>query len=160
MATKTQSKAKAKVAPKAKAENGRKSVTNRMAKGFRAEKATFGMNDKRAQYARLVLFNLAVKEKTLSKDADINDPGINKTLEKVGVSLCGGNLLDGKEALEFISGLTAKGSTSGRPLTAAYAAEVRPFLKRLQLSDGFGNRGKGKKKEETKEEAPAAEASA
>lgn len=134
--------------------NGRKAVTNRMAKTFRAEKATFGVDDKRAQYARLVVFNHGVAEKLIPKDADINEVS-NAQIEKAGKALAGGNLLDGPEALELIQKLTAKGSTTGRPLTLAYAAEVRPFLKRLQFSDSFGNRSKGKKKAEKAEDKAA-----
>lgn len=156
MATKTAEKKgsakKGGAAKKGTSGNGRKSVTNRMAKSFRAEKVTFGVDDKRAQYARLVVFNFAVKEKILPKDADINDASVNPKLEKAGLNLVGGNLLDGPEALQMISELTKSGSTTGKPLTLAYSAEVRPFIKRLQLSDSFGNRGKGKSKKAESEE--------
>lgn len=148
----------AKAAPAKKAsENGRKNVTNRMAKTFRADKATFGVNDKRAQYARLVAFNHGVKEKMIPKDADVNEVS-NSLIEKAGKSLCEGNFLDGPEALTLISNLTQKGSTTGRPLTAAYAAEVRPFLKRMQFADSFGNRSKGRKRKEEAETASEATA--
>jgi hypothetical protein len=156
MATATKKKGTKKAQPKKASGNGRKAVTNRMAKTFRADKATFGLDDKRAQYARLVAFNHGVAEKIISKDADVNTVS-NSQIEKAGKSLAGGNMLDGKEALELIQKLTTKGSTSGRPLTTAYAAEVRPFLKRLQFSDTFGNRAKGKKKEKAEEAVEAAE---
>lgn len=105
-----------------------------------ATSATFDNDHKNAQYVRLVLFNYAVKQKMLKGDADINDSGINKTLEKAGLAILGGNLLEGKEGIEFIQSMTAKGSTTGRPLTTAFASEVRPWLRRLKASDKFGRR--------------------
>lgn len=105
-----------------------------------ATKATFGVDHKNAQYARLVIFNYARKQKVIAKDSDINSASVNKGLEKAGLEMIGGNLLDGKDGIEFIKSMTAEGSTTGRPLTDAFAAEVRPFLRRLQMSDGFGRR--------------------
>lgn len=157
MATKSKDKSK-KAESKKTSTNGRKAVENRMSKSFRAEKATFGHDDKRAQYARLVIFNFGVKEGIIKKDEDINSATINSKLEKAGLALIGGNLLDGPESLEVISDLTKKGSTTGKPLTKAYSAEVRPFVKRLQMADKFGNRHKKReKKEKAAEEVPAAE---
>ena len=122
-----------------------------------AKKATFGADDKRAQYARLVIFNYGVQEKIISKDKDVNSV-TNAELEKAGKSLVGGNLLEGPGGIELIQKLSKKGSTTGNPLTVAYAQEVRPFLRRLSLSDSFGRRqGERKpraKKAETKKSAP------
>lgn len=106
-----------------------------------AKKATFGVDDKRAQYARLIVFNYGVQEGKISKDKDVNS-ATNAELEKVGKSLISGNMLEGPGGIEIIQGLSKNGSTTGNPLTKAYAQEVRPFLRRLQLSDSFGRRSK------------------
>lgn len=106
-----------------------------------AKKATFGQDDKRAQYARLVVFNHGVKQKLISKDRDVNSV-TNAELEKAGKDLVGGNMLDGPGGIEVIQALSKKGSTTGRELTKAYAQEVRPFVRRLQFSDSFGRRSK------------------
>ncbi len=106
-----------------------------------AKKATFGQDDKRAQYARLVVFNHGVKQKIISKDRDVNSV-TNAELEKAGKDLVGGNMLDGPGGIEVIQSLSKKGSTTGRELTKAYAQEVRPFVRRLQFSDSFGRRSK------------------
>lgn len=121
-----------------------------------AKKATFGHDDKRAQYARLVVFNHGVKTKLISKDRDVNS-ATNAELEKAGKDLTGGNLLEGPGGIEVIQALSKKGSTTGRELTKAYAQEVRPFLRRLALSDSFGRRSKpraAKPTAETKKAAP------
>jgi hypothetical protein len=110
-----------------------------------ATSATFGVDDKRAQYARLIVFNYAVKTKAATKDKDVNSVS-NTVLEKAGKELNGGNMLDGKPGIELIQDLSQKGATdtkvAERGLTTAYAQEVRPFLKRLQFADSFGRRGK------------------
>jgi hypothetical protein len=122
-----------------------------------ADKATFGVDDKRAQYARLIVFNHAVKTKLVGKDVDVNSIP-QATLEKAGKDLAGGTYLHGPEGLALIADLSRKGATdekvASRGLTPAYAAEVRPFIRRLQFSDAFGRRSKPRTaKEETK--APA-----
>jgi hypothetical protein len=109
-----------------------------------ASKATFGVDDKRAQYARLAIFNFGVKEKIITgKTHDVNSVP-NAQLEKAGKVLIGGTLLDGEEGLKMISQLTMAGATdekvAKRGLTRAYSAECRPFIRRLQLSDNFGRR--------------------
>lgn len=116
-----------------------------------ADKATFGVDDKRAQYARLVVFNYAVKQKHVAKDSDVNSVS-NASLEKAGKELGGGNMLSGADGLALIGDLSKKGATdpkvADRGLTKAYAAEVRPFIKRLQFSDSFGRRS-GQRKAKT-----------
>jgi hypothetical protein len=126
-----------------------------------AEKATFGVDDKRAQYARLVVFNYGVQEKKIGKNRDVNS-ATNTELERAGLLLVSGNLLNGKEGIELIQKLTKDGATdekvAERGLTTAYAQEVRPFLRRLQLADAFGRRSRAKpKEEEGNGEEPAAE---
>lgn len=120
-----------------------------------ADTATFGVDDKRAQYARLVVFNHAVKTKLVSKDADVNSVNGN-VLEKAGKDLAGGTYLHGPEGLALIADLSKAGATdekvAKRGLTPAYAAEVRPFIRRLQFSDSFGRRTKPKAE---KKAAPA-----
>lgn len=116
-----------------------------------ASKATFGVDDKRAQYARLVVFNFGVKEKTIAKGKDVNSAS-NSELEKAGKALVSGNMLDGKEGIELIQELSKAGATdenvAKRGLTTAYAQEVRPFLRRLMLADTFGRRSGARKKAE------------
>jgi hypothetical protein len=121
-----------------------------------AKKATFSTDDKRAQYARLVVFNFGVQEKSIPKSKDVNTAS-NSELEKAGKALVAGNLLDGKDGIDLIMKLSKAGSTTGRPLTKAYAQEVRPFLRRLALAQSFGRRGGGPraKKEETKKSGSA-----
>jgi len=120
-----------------------------------AEKATFVTDDKRAQYARLVVFNFAVKEKLVKKgDADVNSVS-DSVLSKAADSLVGGNMLDGKEGIELIQALTKAGATdekvAKRGLTTAYAQEVRPFLRRKMLAPSFGRRSKPKAEKPAKE---------
>lgn len=125
-----------------------------------ATKATFSVDDKRAQYARLIVFNYAVKQKLASKDADVNSVS-NAVLESAGKELAGGNILNGKDGIELIAQLSRKGATdekvAERGLTPAYAAEVRPFIRRLQFADAFGRRSKPRaakaKKDEGEKEA-------
>lgn len=157
------------MATKAKPARGGKKAAAKPAKaastgrGRRIEtpaKATFSVDDKRAQYARLVVFNHAVKEKLVGKDRDVNSVS-NSVLEQAGKSLAGGTLLAGPEGIEMITALSKAGATdekvAKRGLTPAYAAEVRPFIRRLQFSDSFGRRSKPRaaKPKTEKEEAPA-----
>jgi hypothetical protein len=115
-----------------------------------ASKATFTTDDKRAQYARLVVFNYGVKEKLIPKGKDVNTAS-NTELSKAADSLAGGNLLEGPDGIAYIQKMSEKGSTTGRALTVAYAQEVRPFIRRKTLSGEFGRR-----KGEPKAKAPAA----
>jgi hypothetical protein len=124
-------------------------------------KASFGVDDKRAQYARLVVFNYAKKQKIASAGHDVNSAP-QSVIEKAGKELAGGTLLHGPDGLELITSLSKAGATdekvAKRGLTAAYAAEVRPFIRRLQFSDGFGRRNKAPAKpkaEKVKKEKPA-----
>lgn len=108
-----------------------------------AKAATFETDDKRAQYARLVVFNHGVKEKIISKDKDANSVS-QGDLQKAFKSLTGGTLLKGKEGIALIQELSRKGSghpeVEKRGLTTAYAQEVRPFILRGTLSATFGRR--------------------
>ncbi len=125
-----------------------------------AKKATFGVDDKRAQYVRLVAFNYAkahTKKTGIKAEHEINTVP-NAVLEKALTDLVDGNVLQGAEGLEIIAKYTAKGTPTGHALTAAYCAEVRPFLKRKQVADAFGHRGKGAKKGDGKKKAPASTA--
>lgn len=119
------------------------------------EKATFDTDDKRAQYARLVVFNFAKSKDSKAKvpsGADVNSVS-NTVLTIAGKELVGGNMIKGQEGLDLISSLTKAGATdpkvAERGLTKAYAAEVRPFLRRLKLAPSFGRRGSAKKAEES-----------
>ena len=130
------------------------------------KKATFGVDDKRAQYARLVVFNFAKSKHSkasVPKDADVNSVSAS-VLNAAGVELAGGNMLKGPEGLDLIMSLTKAGATDAkvaeRGLTKAYAAEVRPFLRRLMLADSFGRRArapKAEKAQENGESEPASE---
>lgn len=156
MATATKKSTK-KAAPKAGAKRG-------APKGPREpivvpSKATFDTDDKRAQYARLAVFNFAKSNKSkvsVPKDVDVNSVS-NSILSQAGVELAGGTLLKGPDGLELISSLTRAGATDPkvkeRGLTKAYAAEVRPFLRRLKLAESFGRRAKPKAESEKAEEA-------
>lgn len=125
-----------------------------------ASKATWGIDDKRAQYARLVVFNYGVERKLIAKTKDVNS-ATNAELEKAGKELNSGTLLKGKDGIELIQKHTQKGATdekvADRGLTTAYAQEVRPFLMRLEFSDSFGRRGR-KAAAEPQEEAEEAAA--
>ena len=128
----------------------------------KSETATFVTDDKRAQYARLVIFNHGVEYKLISKDSDVNSVS-EGDLQKAFKSLVGGTLLEGKEGIEEIKKLTKAGATdpkvAERGLTTAYAQEVRPFLKRGLLAPSFGRRAKPKvekpKAEKAAEPVPA-----
>lgn len=110
-----------------------------------AKVATFDTDDKRAQYARLAVFNHGVQEKIISKDKDVNTVSVTD-LQKAFKSIVGGTLLAGKEGIGYLQELTKKGATdenvAKRGLTLAYAQEVRPFIMRGLLSADFGRRGK------------------
>lgn len=112
-----------------------------------AKTATFVTDDKRAQYARLAVFNWGVKEKLIPKDKDVNT-ATTAQMQAAFKSLAGSTFLEGKDGVAMISTLTKAGATdekvASKGLTAAYAQEVRPFIKRGLLSDKFGRRGKPK----------------
>lgn len=129
-----------------------------------AAKATFTTDDKRAMYARLIVFNHGVAEKIISKDKDVNS-ATDAELSKACDSLVNGNMLEGKEGIELIQKLTMKGATdekvAKRGLTTAYAQEVRPFLRRKALAASFGRRSKPKaEKPAAEKKAPAKKESA
>lgn len=102
------------------------------------------MDDKRAQYARLVIFNYAkdtgAKKFGIKADDTVATVSDDVIL-KAGKELVGGNMLDGGDGLAFIQTYSANGSTTGRALTTSYASEVRPFIRKLKVSAGFGRRG-------------------
>lgn len=125
------------------------------------EKITW-KDDKRAQYARLVLFNAAKgNPKAFGlKAADLTDVNAMTPAQvlTVGKALVGGNYLDGKDGLQFISDHSANGSTTGRALTQSYASEVRPFLRKLVIAEQFGRRGGLTEEEKAAKEKAANEA--
>lgn len=163
MATKTKKASK----KTAKAPAATKEKVARVREPFTPiETATFDLDDKRAQYARLVVFNYAMKNQkalkvSVPKDADVNTVD-QSVLTKAAVALANGNELQGSEGLELISSLSKKGATdtkvAERGLTKAYAAEVRPFLRRGRLAPQFARRAGAGKKAQAKS-APAEETS-
>ena len=121
------------------------------------DKATFDTDDKRAQYARLIVFNFAKSKDSkasVKAGADVNSVS-DSVLSQAGKELAGGTLIKGADGLDLIMKLSKDGSTTGRPLTKAYAAEVRPFIRRLKLAPAFGRRGKKAAEAPATEEAPA-----
>lgn len=106
-----------------------------------AKTATFDTDDKRAQYARLVVVNHGIASKIIAKGTEV-DAVKAADIQKAFKDLTGGNLLDGKDGIALIQKLSKNGSTTGRELTVAYAQEVRPFIRRGHLSASFGRRGK------------------
>lgn len=130
------------------------------------EKATFTTDNKMAQYARLVVFNYAKKNAkalkiTVPKDADVNSVSAS-VLNTAALALANGNELAGNDGLELITDLSKAGATDSkvaeRGLTKAYAAEVRPYLRRARLADQFARRTKvAPKKEEKPSEEPKEE---
>lgn len=147
MATRTQKRGTtaaktkaAKAAKPAKAPVSRKIET--------PDKAAFDVDDKRAQYARLVVFNYAVKQKKAGKDSDVNSVS-DSILEAAGKELANGNMLAGAGGIELIITHSKAGATDAnvakRGLTPAYAAEVRPFIRRLKFAPSFSRRTPPKK---------------
>jgi hypothetical protein len=121
------------------------------------DKATFDTDDKRAQYARLIIFNFAksnASKAKVPKGADVNSVS-DSVLTQAGKELVSGNMIRGQDGLQVIMDLSKNGSTTGRPLTKAYAAEVRPFLRRLKLAPSFGRRGRKAAASDNGSEAPA-----
>lgn len=118
------------------------------------EKATFDTDDKRAQYARLIVFNFAKSKDSKVKvpsGADVNSVS-DTVLTAAGKELVGGNMIQGADGLSLISSLSKDGAehplVAKRGLTKAYSAEVRPFLRRLKLAPGFGRRSSARKPKE------------
>jgi hypothetical protein len=123
-----------------------------------AKQATFTTDDKRAQYARLVVFNHGVKHKQIAKGSDVASVK-NADLQKAFKDLVGGNYLDGKDGIEYIQSMTKAGATDAkvaeRGLTTAYAQEVRPFIRKGLLAPSFGRRGKKAAPKEEKADTKA-----
>jgi hypothetical protein len=124
------------------------------------DKASFDTDDKRAQYARLIIFNFAKSKDSKAKvpsGADVNSVSA-AVLTAAGKEFVNGNMIKGADGLDLIMQYSKDGSTTGRPLTKAYAAEVRPFLKRLKLAPAFQRRGGTRaKKDEAAENGGEAE---
>lgn len=112
-----------------------------------ANSPTFETDDKRAQYARLAVWNHGVEQKMWGKDVTVN-VATEANLEKAWKDLTGGNYLEGPGGIETIMRLTKNGAEDTRViergLTKAYAQEVRPFIRRGLLSPYFGRRNKRK----------------
>ena len=112
-----------------------------------ADKPTFETDDKRAQYARLAVWNHGIEMKYWGKDITVNVV-TEANLERAWKDLTGGNYLEGPDGIETIMRLTKNGaedkSVQERGLTAAYAQEVRPFIRRGLLAPYFGRRNKRK----------------
>lgn len=112
-----------------------------------AESPTFETDDKRAQYARLAVWNHGLEQKMWGKDVAVNVV-TEANLEKAWKDLTGGNYLEGPDGIETIMRLTKNGAEDTRVvergLTKAYAQEVRPFIRRGLLSPYFGRRNKRK----------------
>jgi hypothetical protein len=112
-----------------------------------ADKPTFEADDKRAQYARLAVWNHGVEMKYWGKDVAVNVV-TEANLERAWKDLTGGNYLVGPAGIETIMRLTKNGaedkSVQERGLTKAYAQEVRPFIRRGLLAPYFGRRNKRK----------------
>jgi hypothetical protein len=112
-----------------------------------ADKPTFETNDKRAQYARLAVWNHGLEMGYYGKDITVNVVS-ESNLERAWKDLTGGNYLEGPDGVGTISRLTRNGaedkSVQERGLTAAYAQEVRPFIRRGLLSSYFGRRNRRK----------------
>jgi hypothetical protein len=125
-----------------------------------AKQATFTTDDKRAQYARLIVVNYGLQQKLIPKGTAV-DAVKAADMQKAFKELVGGNLLDGKDGIALIQKLSKNGSTTGNELTVAYAQEVRPFIRRGTLSATFGRRGKkAEPKPAAKPKAAAPEAGA
>lgn len=112
-----------------------------------ADKPTFETDDKRAQYARLAVWNHGLEQKMWGKDITVN-VATEANLEKAWKDLTGGNYLEGPAGIETIMRLTKNGAEDTRViergLTKAYAQEVRPFIRKGLLSPYFGRRNKRK----------------
>lgn len=112
-----------------------------------AESPTFETDDKRAQYARLAVWNHAINLDIIKKTVSVNSIS-EANLEKAWKDLTGGNYLEGPDGIETIMRLTKNGAEDTRVvergLTKAYAQEVRPFIRRGLLSPYFGRRNKRK----------------
>lgn len=134
-----------------------------------AESVSFDTDDKRAQYARLAVYNHGIKMGLYSwKDHSPNTVPTDK-LVKAWQDLVGGNYLEGPEGIATISELTKTGAedknVQERGLTKAYAQEVRPFIRKGLLSPAFGRRRKAPASVEVQEipqekEVPAKKARA
>ena len=118
-----------------------------MAKVVIAETVTFDTDDKRAQYARLAVWNHGLETGTIKKGTLVNEiPDTGLIL--AWRDLTHGTYLEGPEGIKTIMRLTKFGAldqlVAERGLTRAYAQEVRPFLRRGHLSSFFGRRGSKK----------------
>lgn len=110
-----------------------------------ADEVTFVTNDKRAQYARLVVYNHGIKLGFYKKDitpTSVTDANLKRAWE----DLVKGNYLEGQDGVGYISQMSRNGAdhaeVARRGLTHAYAQEVRPFIRKGLLAPTFGRRRK------------------
>ena len=111
-----------------------------------AESPTFDTDDKRAQYARLAVWNHGLEMKRLyGKEVSVVEV-TEADLTQAWNDLVHGNYLEGPAGIENIMRLTKRGAqdskVQSRGLTKAYAQEVRPFIRKGLLSPTFGRRRK------------------
>ena len=78
-----------------------KTVSKRTRRIEPATSVTFGTDDKRAQYARLIVYNFGVSEGMIPKKSDVNSV-TNAQLERAALKLVGGTLIEGSEGIEYI----------------------------------------------------------
>lgn len=110
-----------------------------------AESPTFDTDDKRAQYARLAVWNHGLVQKMYPRTVSVT--AVTETnLTLAWNNLVLGNYLEGPAGIENIMRLTKNGAedtkVQSRGLTKAYAQEVRPFIRKGLLSPTFGRRRK------------------
>lgn len=110
-----------------------------------ADEPTFVTDDKRAQYARLVVYNHGIKLGFYKKDVTPNSV-TPANLKRAWVDLVKGNYLEGSSGVEYIQNMSKNGAdhpeVARRGLTRAYAQEVRPFIRKGFLAPTFGRRRK------------------
>lgn len=110
-----------------------------------SESVSFETDDKRAQYARLVVYNHGIKCGYYKKD--ITPTSVSAAnLKRAWEDLVKGNYLEGSDGIKYIQSMTKYGAehpeVSRRGLTKSYAQEVRPFIRKGLLSPTFGRRRK------------------
>lgn len=110
-----------------------------------AEEVTFVTDDKRAQYARLVVYNHGIKLGFYKKD--VTPTSVTPAnLKRAWEDLVKGNYLEGTMGVEYIQNMSKNGAdhpeVARRGLTRAYAQEVRPFIRKGLLAPTFGRRRK------------------
>lgn len=108
-----------------------------------ADEVTFVTDDKRAQYARLVVYNHGIKLGFYKKDVTPTSVTV-ANLKRAWEDLVKGNYLEGQDGVQYIQSMTKHGAdhaeVARRGLTRAYAQEVRPFIRKGLLAPTFGRR--------------------